>query len=96
MGSTLQPCQRHSEKFEVSRDQSFDFVGEKTRLYTRPMRGHDIDMACRKLPLKHLDSGQGPVDSVDSICRATHMRFIVDVVSTEKRLATKSSKAGLS
>ena len=34
-------------------------------------------------------------DSVDSICRATHMRFIVDVASTEKRLAAKAAKAGL-
>lgn len=34
-------------------------------------------------------------DSVDSICRATHQRFIVDVAQTEKRLAAKAAKAGL-
>jgi hypothetical protein len=50
MGSTLQPRQRHSARFEVSRDRT----------------------------------------SVDSICRATRMRFIVDVASTEKRLVAKA------
>ena len=34
-------------------------------------------------------------DNVDPICRATHNRFIVDVASTEKRLAAKAAKAGL-
>jgi predicted thioesterase len=34
-------------------------------------------------------------DSVDPICRATHQRFIVDVATTEKRLAAKAAKAGL-
>ena len=95
MGSTLQPGLRHSAKFAVSRDRTFDFMGEKARVYATPRRVHDIEMACRELPLKHLDSGQDPVDSVDSICRGTHMRFIVDVASTEKRLAAKAAKAGL-
>ena len=35
-------------------------------------------------------------DSVDTICRAVHKRFIVDVAMTEKRLAAKAAKAGLS
>src|SRR6185295_8429027 len=34
-------------------------------------------------------------DDVDTICRATHQRFIVDVASTEKRLAAKAAKAGI-
>jgi predicted thioesterase len=33
-------------------------------------------------------------DSVDSICRARHNRFIVDVASTEASLAAKAVKAG--
>ncbi|HEY0824056.1 MAG TPA: hotdog domain-containing protein [Ramlibacter sp.] len=34
-------------------------------------------------------------DSVEPICRATHQRFIVDVATTEQRLAAKAAKAGM-
>jgi fluoroacetyl-CoA thioesterase len=34
-------------------------------------------------------------DSVDAICRGTHKRFVVDVQTTEARLAAKAQKAGL-
>jgi len=34
-------------------------------------------------------------DDVDAICRGRHARFVVDVQSTEKRLAAKAKKAGL-
>ncbi|MBK6863475.1 MAG: LysR family transcriptional regulator [Ideonella sp.] len=34
-------------------------------------------------------------DSVEPICRGRHQRFIVDVGTTEKRLAVKAAKAGL-
>jgi fluoroacetyl-CoA thioesterase len=34
-------------------------------------------------------------DSVEPICRGRHMRFIVDVKTTEARLAAKAQKAGL-
>ena len=34
-------------------------------------------------------------DSVEPICRGRHQRFIVDVATTEKRLAAKAAKAGL-
>ena len=34
-------------------------------------------------------------DSVEPICRGRHQRFVVDVVTTEKRLAAKAAKAGL-
>ncbi|MEO8656742.1 MAG: hypothetical protein ABI409_21650 [Ramlibacter sp.] len=35
-------------------------------------------------------------DSVEPICRASRNRFVVNVASTEKRLAGKAAKAGLS
>lgn len=35
-------------------------------------------------------------DSVETICRGKHGRFIVDVRTTEARLAAKAKKAGLS
>ena len=34
-------------------------------------------------------------DSVDTICRGKHQRFVVDVKATEARLAVKAKKAGL-
>ncbi len=34
-------------------------------------------------------------DSVDKICRGRHHRFVVDVKTTEGRLAAKAAKAGL-
>jgi predicted thioesterase len=34
-------------------------------------------------------------DSVDLICRGKHRRFVVDIKTTEERLAAKARKAGL-
>ena len=34
-------------------------------------------------------------DSVEAICRGKHQRFVVDVKTTEARLAAKAKKAGL-
>jgi predicted thioesterase len=34
-------------------------------------------------------------DGVDTICRARHARFVVDVATTRQRLAAKAAKAGL-
>ena len=34
-------------------------------------------------------------DNVEPICRGRHQRFVVDVATTEKRLASKAAKAGL-
>lgn len=34
-------------------------------------------------------------DSVDAICRGRHQRFVVDLKTTEARLAAKAKKAGL-
>ena len=34
-------------------------------------------------------------DGVETLCRCTHARFVVDVAKTEQRLAAKAAKAGL-
>ena len=34
-------------------------------------------------------------DGVDPICRGKHQRFVVDIATTEARLAAKAAKAGL-
>ena len=126
MKTSLQPGLRHTARYEVTRDRTIDFMGEKARVYATPMLVRDVEVACRELLLPHLDAGevveldatlQGmPVtleveltalkgraatftvtgqDSVEPICRATHHRFIVDVATTEQRLAAKAAKAGL-
>ena len=37
----------------------------------------------------------GASDSIEPICRGRHARFVVDVKTTEQRLAAKAKKAGL-
>ena len=134
MKPSLQPGLRHTARFEVTRDRTIDFMGEKARVYATPMLVRDVEIACRELLLQHLDAGEDSVgtrveldhtaatlqgmavtleveltalqgraatftitgaDSVEPICRATHHRFIVDVGTTEQRLAAKAAKAGL-
>ena len=134
MKPTLQAGLRHTAKFEVTRDRTIDFMGEKARVYATPMLVRDVEIACRELLLQHLEAGEDSVgtrieldhlaatlqgmavelevelvelkgraatfkvegrDSVDPICRATHQRFVVDIATTEKRLAAKAAKAGL-
>ena len=118
----------------VDRERTIDFMGEKARVYATPMLVRDIELACRDLLLKHLDSGEDSVgtrieldhlaatligmtvelkvmvaevkgrvvtlevegkDGIDLICRGRHQRFVVDVKTSEARLAAKATKAGL-
>ena len=134
MKPTLAPGLTRQTKFEVTRDRTIDFMGEKARVYATPMLVQDIEIACRELLLEHLDAGEDSVgtrveldhlaatllgmpvelkvtiaevkgravtfdiegrDSVDTICRGRHGRFVVDVEGTAARLAAKAKKAGL-
>jgi len=70
MKASLQAGLRHSSKFEVSRDRTIDFMGEKARVYATPMLVRDIEMACRELLLKHLDAGE---DSVGTRVELDHI-----------------------
>jgi predicted thioesterase len=94
MGSTLQPGRRHSAKVEVSRDRTFDFMGEQARVFATPMLVHDIEVAeVKGRAVTFKVEGR---DSVEPICRASGNRFVIDVASIEKRLTGKAAKAGLS
>jgi len=133
MKASLQTGLHRTVRYEVTRERTIDFMGEKARVYATPMLVRDIEVACRELLLPHLDPGEDSVgtrieldhlaatlqgmqvtlevaltglkgraasftitaaDSVETICRASHQRFIVDVATTEQRLAAKAAKAG--
>src|SRR3954451_20531328 len=70
MKSTLQPGLRHTAKFEVTRDRTIDFMGEKARVYATPMLVRDIELACRDLLLQDLDGGE---DSVRTRVEIDHL-----------------------
>ena len=60
---------RHVE-FEVDRERTIDFMGEKARVYATPMLVRDIEIACRELLLEHLDAGE---DSVGTRVELDHL-----------------------
>jgi predicted thioesterase len=70
MKPTLAPGLTRQTKFEVTRDRTIDFMGEKARVYATPMLVRDIEMACRELLLQHLDAGE---DSVGTRVEVDHL-----------------------
>ena len=70
MKPTLLPGLRHTARFEVSRDRTIDFMGEKARVYATPMLVRDVEVACRELLLQHLDPGE---DSVGTRIELDHL-----------------------
>lgn len=70
MKPSLQPGLRHTARFEVSRDRTIDFMGEKARVYATPMLVRDVEIACRELLLRHLDAGE---DSVGTRVEIDHL-----------------------
>jgi fluoroacetyl-CoA thioesterase len=70
MKSTLQAGLVAHVAFEVTRDRTIDFMGEKARVYATPMLVRDIEIACRDLLLQHLDPGE---DSVGTRVEVDHL-----------------------
>lgn len=70
MKPSLQPGLRHTARYEVSRDRTIDFMGEKARVYATPMLVRDVEIACRELLLRHLDAGE---DSVGTRVEIDHL-----------------------
>jgi predicted thioesterase len=94
MKATLQPGQKHTAKFEVTRDRTIDFMGEKARVYATPMLVRDIEVACRNLLLLHLDPGE---DSVGTRVEIDHLAasllgmpitLEVEITAVNKRAVT--------
>jgi fluoroacetyl-CoA thioesterase len=61
MKDTLQAGISGNVTFEVDRERTIDFMGEKARVYATPMLVRDIEIACRELLLQHLDPGEDSV-----------------------------------
>jgi fluoroacetyl-CoA thioesterase len=80
-------------------DAGEDSVGTRIELdhLAASLQGMPVELEVELVALKGRAatfSVQGR-DSVEPICRATHQRFIVDVATTEQRLAAKAAKAGM-
>jgi len=70
MKPTLQPGLHSTAKFQVTRERTIDFMGEKARVYATPALVRDIEMACRDLLLQHLDADE---DSVGTRIELDHL-----------------------
>jgi len=55
----------------------------------------DLDVTISEVKGRAVSFEVSGRDNVEPICRGRHQRFVVDVATTEKRLASKAAKAGL-
>jgi fluoroacetyl-CoA thioesterase len=94
MKDSLQAGLRHTSKFEVSRDRTIDFMGEKARVYATPMLVRDIEIACRELLLQHLDAGEDSVgtrvelDHIGATLMGMAVELDIELVELKGRAAT--------
>ena len=70
MKPSLQSGLTATVNFDVTRDRTIDFMGEKARVYATPMLVRDLEIACRDLLLQHLDPGE---DSVGTRVEVDHL-----------------------
>jgi predicted thioesterase len=56
----------------------------------------DLDVTISEVKGRAVSFDISGRDNVEPICRGRHQRFVVDIATTEKRLAGKAAKAGLS
>ncbi len=91
MKPTLTTGLESSVKFEVSREQTIDFMGEEARVYATPMLVRDIEIACRNLLLQHLDPGEDSVgtrvaiDHIGATLMGMQVTLTVRIQSLEGR-----------
>ena len=81
MQATLTTGLESTVTFDVTREQTIDFMGEQARVYATPMLVRDIEIACRDLLLQHLDPGEDSVGTrvaIDHIA-ATLMGMAVTI-----------------
>ena len=94
MRATLTTGLERSVTFDVTREQTIDFMGEAARVYATPMLVRDIEVTCRNLLLEHLDAGEDSVGTRVEIDHtgATLMNMAVElsakIVEVNGRLVT--------
>ncbi len=59
-----------TERVVVDKPRTIDFMGEELRVYSTPSLVRDIEMTCRNLLLKHVDSNE---DSVGTFVNIEHL-----------------------
>jgi len=91
---TLQPGLKQTSRFEVTRDRTIDFMGEKARVYATPMLVRDVEIACRELLLAHLDEGEDSVgtrielDHLAATLMAMPVELDIELVEVKGRAVT--------
>jgi predicted thioesterase len=70
MKASLVPGLQATNRIEVDRPRTIDFMGEAARVYATPMLVRDIEMTARSLLLAHLDAGE---DSVGTRIELDHL-----------------------
>lgn len=70
MKETLKPRLEATAAVDVDRERTIGFMGEGARVYSTPMLVRDIEVACRDLLGRHLDSGE---DSVGTRVELDHL-----------------------
>ena len=94
MKATLQAGVKHTAKFEVTRDRTIDFMGEKARVYATPSLVRDIEQTCRDLLLQHLDAGEDSVgtrveiDHLAASLQGMPITLDVEISAVQKRAVT--------
>jgi len=70
MKDTLQQGLTTTQRIDIDRARTIDFMGEEGRVYATPALLEDIEVTCRNLLLEHLDPGE---DSVGTRVELDHM-----------------------
>lgn len=94
MKNTLQAGIAAKRKFQVDRERTIDFMGEKARVYATPMLVRDIEVTCREFLLAHLDAGEDSVgtrveiDHLAATLLGMEVEISVSVAEVKGRLVT--------
>ncbi len=61
MKDTLQPGLKITQRYDVDKDKTIDFMGDELRVYATPMMVMDVERTCLALMQEHADEGESSV-----------------------------------
>ncbi len=70
MKDTIKPGVTSTQRFEIDRERTIDFMGDELRVYSTPNMVRDMEHTCRDLIMEHADDGE---DSVGAHIAVDHM-----------------------